>query len=179
VTHRHAIIFPRNFLDTRGQVLMGQLGLPSGTLGFVCSAVVVVCCSSALESVVELPVYSDANAQDVETAGVASSPQRSSVYTRASSLTTAGRGMSQLNLFDTDLRFHGLDVHSALEVALDAESQGGGGNATARFLTMRRVTRMALNAAVPEEDEANEDGASGVRRGAATMRDMSQLKPAA
>ena len=161
---------------------MGQLGLPSGTLGFVCSAVTVVCCSSMLESYVEMPVYSDANAQDVETTGAASSPQRSSVYTRASLHTTASRGMSQLNLFDTDLRFHGLDVHSALEAALDGETQGGGPNATARFLTMRmtmrRVTRTALNAAVPEEDEGNENGASGGGRGAAMMREMSQFKPA-
>ena len=140
---------------------MGQLGLPSGTLGFVCSAITVVCCSSMLESGVEIPVYSDANAQDVETAGPASSPQQSTRLTRVALHTNASRGMSQLNLFDTDLRFHGLDVHSALEAALDGDSQREGPNAAARFLTMRRITRISLNAAVPEEDAGNEDGASG------------------
>jgi hypothetical protein len=137
---------------------MGQLGLPSGTLGFVCSAITVVCCSSMLESDVDIPVYSDANAQDVE---AAPSPRRGTRLTHVASNATANNRMSQLSLFDTDLRFHGLDVHSALEAAVDGDSQREGPNAAARLLTMRRITRIPLNAAVPEEDAGNEDGASG------------------
>ena len=152
---------------------MGQLGLPSGTLGFGCSAITFVCCSSMLESGVEIPVYSDANAQDVE---AAPSPRRGTRLTA-----TANNRMSQLNLFDTDLRFHGLDVHSALEAVLDEESQREGPNAAARFPrfpTMRRITRMT-SFAVVAEDAGNEGGVSGGGRSAAMMREMTQLKPAA
>ena len=157
---------------------MGQLGLPSGTLGFVCSAITVVCCSSMLESDVDIPVYSDANAQDVE---AAPSPRRGTRFTHVASNAAANTRMSQLNLFDTDLRFHGLDVHSALEAVLDEDLQREGPNAAARFprfSTMRRITRMTSFAVVPE-DAGNEGGASGGGRSAAMMREMTQLKPAA
>ncbi len=148
---------------------MGQLSLPSGTLGFVCSAITVVCCSSMLESDVDIPVYSDANAQDVE---AASTPRRGTRFTHVASNATANNRMSQLSLFDTNLLFHGLDVHSALEAVLDEDSQRVGPNAAARFpsrfLTMRRITRMASFAVVPE-DAGNEGGASGGGRSAAMM----------
>jgi hypothetical protein len=158
---------------------MEQLGLPCGTLGFVWSAITVVCCSSMLESDVDIPVYSDANAQDIE---AAPSPRRSTRFTHGASNATANNRMSQLSLFDTDLRFHGLDVHSALEAVFDEDSQREGPSAAARFpsrfLTMRRITRMT-SFAVVAEDAGNEGGVSGGGRSAAMMRETTQLKPAA
>jgi hypothetical protein len=131
-----------------------------------------------LESDVDIPVYSDANAQDIE---AAPSPRRSTRFTHGASNATANNRMSQLSLFDTDLRFHGLDVHSALEAVFDEDSQREGPNAAARFprfLTMRRITRMTSFAVVPE-DAGNEGGVSGGGRSAAMMRETTQLKPAA
>lgn len=164
---------------------MGQLGLPSGTLGFVCSTIAVVCCSSQLDSVFEDPVYSDGNAQDCEIAAPASGPQRSTRYNRVPSSAISSRGMSQLKLFDSDLRFHGLDVHSALESAVDGDLPMDGSRSAAQFLTMRRITRIALNAVVPEDDGTHEQGVSSgghkqaTGRGTALIREMSPLNSTA
>ena len=136
---------------------MGQFNMPSGTLGFVFSSIAVVCCSNLLESNVE----DTAAARGRDSANItASLPRSRSRYIRSTAASV--KGVTQLSLFDTHLRFHGLDVQSALEMARDDVQSGG---VTAPFISMRRITRFALNAAVPEEVDAPAHAFGGLTGG--------------
>ncbi len=148
----------QRLVDTVLQVVMGQFNLPSGTLGFVFSAIAVVCCSNLLESNVE----DTAAARGLDSANITASLPRSSRSGYIRSTAVSVKGVSQLSLFDNDLRFHGLDVQSALETALDDVQSGG---VTAPFISMRRITRFALNAAVPEEVDAPAHAFGGLTGG--------------
>ena len=158
---------------------MSRVGLPAGTLGFVFASIAVICASTVLgsDAAISAGAGGNANDPDIESAApvsiATSAGHRDSVASGA-----VQRRVSQSSQFESDLRFHGLNVLAALETVFDIEPHLD--SQIRSEMLLRRVTRIASNAPLPAAADANASAPratriSHVRNGLESVREMDDM----
>ena len=158
---------------------MSRVGLPAGTLGFVFASIAIICASTALGSDPAISVGSEGNANDPDIESAARVSIATSVrHVDSVESGAAQRRVSQSSQFESDLRFHGLNVQAVLETVLNIEPHLDSQIRSERLL--RRVTRIVSNAHLPAAADANASAPqatriSHVRSGLESVREMDDM----